>query len=635
MTNVEKLLNIYNNNCNIEDLCKELQVSLSSEIIVLCWYYKEKLWYIPGFMKRGILYDNSTNGWIIRNVIIEEKISEISQYNFINYSELCFERAYVILDSNEKPDMQYLTILNMILEILRDKFLLNCNRKRESMMLSYVCHSIRNPLNGLLNMSNMMLDLKKQEESIYYLNRASIDLANNIFDIIDLTQLEIERIKIHKESFNIRQLLEEIVDYSLDLCQESNVKFVHYISNIVPEIIYSDRRRLKQILLHIIKNAFKYTKEGEISLFIDSIPVDGEYESGNDSISLNTAPEKTIENAMKYYNKKDKRHRSSGKQHSISFIIKDTGIGINSKKSNEIFIPNEISTYNKRGIGLRISYLLAQKIGGNLYLTESIPGKGTCFTLELIVCEDETNNTYAALKNKNILIIDQTSIRTEIAQISEQYHMNYRIAYSYEEAIFLYAKKTFDIIIYGCSDNYKENMHIYQVLKQHWVQSSIITLSNYSNRNLKAVYDEVLYLPFESHIYLDKMLNLISGIHTDNKIDIIVVDDDKVNRIVIEKLLRSHKYSEITLAGSGEKCLDILGKNPNIYEVAIVDIRMPYMNGFELAKKIRTHHRYLKIICITADILSDSDPIYLFDKVIYKPINIDILNKAIHDVVKR
>jgi CheY-like chemotaxis protein len=311
-------------------------------------------------------------------------------------------------------------------------------------------------------------------------------------------------------------------------------------------------------------------------------------------------------------------------QYAITFSVKDTGLGINPKYRMNLFKPIELLTNSKqKGLSLRISYLLAKALNGSLQLVSSQPGIGSCFEFTLIACDEEPPERYSfTLKNlngKQILLVDEQNNRVEMCKVFEKYNMKYNIASSYDEVSILHKDKKFNLIVLQVDDPIR-----YATL---FTKTPILVIED----RLSKQFDYSISRDYDEHSFKIKLMEIFSNLYEgDNqKLRILVVEDEQINRIVIEKILRQMGYKSITLACNGEEALNIYKRNPNNFDVLLIDIRMPIMSGFELSDEIHKLNPNARMLGIAAQMVLKEEIRPWFKDFIYKPIDTKELKKML------
>jgi CheY-like chemotaxis protein len=379
-------------------------------------------------------------------------------------------------------------------------------------------------------------------------------LANNMFDILDQTKVELNRIVLNPCIINFKQLIKSV----LDIISEN---IPYNIDDSVPKYIYNDPHRIKQILIILIKNSLQQSVN-DVYLLASSIIV-------NDNL-----------NNMSEY------------QHNIKITIKNNHKYDN---TNIIFAPLIVNCDGDPN--LRVSYLLAKLLNGYVELKE------TCFEFSFITPEDEpieySNKTLTKLRGKTAIIIGKLPT---LIKILDLYEIKYIIVDSYEEYNILYLDSKPDIIIDTINP-------VTTILTD--VDKKIYINKHMSDIEIKVAIRSVI--KDNNDIYNKKIM---------------VVEDEIINRIVIEKILKKIGYTNIILINNGIKALKAYDTS---IDLLLIDIRMPGMSGFELSNAIHQINPSAKMIGITAQTVSETELKPWFKDFVYKPINTqDLKNKINH-----
>jgi len=247
----------------------------------------------------------------------------------------------------------------------------------KSQFLANISHELRTPLNAIIGYSEMISDdvadgvTDRIKEDSDRINSAGKHLLIIINDILDISKIEAGKMDLNIEEFNINNMVSEIVATSKPLSNKNGNTLIIKFNNKI-ETIYSDLTRTRQILLNLISNAIKFTKDGEIIISV------------NDS---------TI-----------------NEQESIEFVVQDAGIGLDEKYISKIFSPfnqadlSSSKKYEGTGLGLTISKLFCELMNGTISVKSKL-GQGSRFLVNIPVCVED--------KKKNTLLTESTAKHNE------------------------------------------------------------------------------------------------------------------------------------------------------------------------------------------------------------------------------
>ena len=275
------------------------------------------------------------------------------------------EQAVPLIDSEEKFIGYLGTVTditgqkaNAQLEI--EKKLAEKSLKFKSDFLAGMSHEIRTPLNGILSISELLLDTsldKEQKEFVENIFHSSKNLRSIVNDILDLSKLEAGKMHLRPSAFQIDALLDEILKTYKALALEKNITLTTEVPSSVPELVITDRRRLMQVIVNLLRNAIKFTPKGSITIKAEVMEQRG--------------------TALK-----------------LKFSVIDTGVGIEPADLDKLFKDfSQIDTPFSRdmegtGLGLSISKKLVSLLGGEIGV-ESKPGKGSTFWF-YVIADSET-----------------------------------------------------------------------------------------------------------------------------------------------------------------------------------------------------------------------------------------------------
>ncbi|MCL1895401.1 MAG: ATP-binding protein [Clostridiales bacterium] len=275
-------------------------------------------------------------------------------------------------------------------DIMDEKRRAEAANTAKSDFLAAMSHEIRTPMNAILGMSEVLDHSDMTSEQRKYLTdirKSSNVLLTIINDILDFSKIEAGKMELVNVNYSPRLLLDNLHSMFKVLCRESNLEMRYVISNDLPDTIYGDENRLRQVLTNLLSNAVKYTKKGSIAL-------------------MAWQEEESV----------------------LVFEVKDTGIGIKEEDQEKLFKPFEQLDVRKNrnvvgtGLGLAISYNLCLLMGGGLKLN-SLYGKGSTFSVVMPYVKgersgwEEPGDSYDFIApSARILVVDDIEINLTVAE---------------------------------------------------------------------------------------------------------------------------------------------------------------------------------------------------------------------------
>jgi two-component system sensor histidine kinase/response regulator len=291
----------------------------------------------------------------------------------------------------------------------------------KSEFLANMSHELRTPLNGILGYTQILkreMSLTEQQQNVIdIIHRSGEHLLLLINDILDLSKIEAGKIELELAEFSLPAFLRTLVEMTRIRTEQKSISFLYEKNSDLPQVVYGDEKRLRQILLNLLGNAVKFTEQGSVTLRISS------------QQSAVTSQQSAVGSEQRV--SLDGKVNTANCQLSTAnflFEVEDTGIGIPSDKIQEIFEPfqqvgEQRFQIEGTGLGLTISQRIARMMGSEIHV-KSIPGKGSTFWFELelsevkrdIVGEGEYSPTIIGFKGRSrkILIVDDDDDNREV-----------------------------------------------------------------------------------------------------------------------------------------------------------------------------------------------------------------------------
>ncbi|MBF0519714.1 MAG: response regulator [Nitrospirae bacterium] len=511
--------------------------------------------------------------------------------------------------------------------------------KAKSAFLANMSHEFRTPMNGIIGMTNLALDTlldTEQREYLTIVKNSSMHLLDILNDVLDLSKIEAGKMDIKVVDFDLLTAIKTTVEPMALIAANKGLKLNVEISPDVPTALRGDVGLLRQVLLNLIGNSIKFTEKGKIELKVYS-------------------PSPTLETEPSDFEKPQ----------TLQFSVSDTGIGIPKEKQDIIFdtftMLEEIATkrFQGTGLGLAIVKKIVAMLGGSIWV-ESESGKGSTFHFTTGFLKSSTPSTAAAhkekieFKNKHILIVDSNATTNQrIVEMlkSEGFFTDSALSGYEASGKLTFSTIKYDIVIldFQLADmdgfEFAKNMKSMEKLSQ--VKVIMIVAAGLRGDDVQCRALGISGL-ITKPIYKSDLMEILSLLtaNWDNpeaplltrhmvlesrkSLNILVTDDNVVNQTLAVKLLDRQGYVS-QVAGNGREAIEKLSKTH--FDIVLMDVQMPGMDGLEATKHIRGAkeceiNKDVPVIAMTANALRGDRERYLeagMTDYISKPLDADEL----------
>ncbi len=554
-----------------------------------------------------------------------------------------------------------------------------------SAFLSTMSHEIRTPLNAIINLSEMLQETSltdHQKEYVETLHSSSQTLMALINDILDFSKIESGRLTLEGYPISLAETIERSIELLAPRAAEKKIELVYVIEASAPPAIVSDPVRLQQILINLLSNAVKFTERGQVAVRVSAKPI--EPKRSLLGLPLTLGAEASAKR-LQPPSAQPLEEGSSVELYELHFKVRDTGIGIPAEQIAKLFEPfSQVSAsttrkYGGTGLGLSISKRLSERMGGDLWVKSKV-GRGSTFHFRFQAkaaqLEPSLPRYLSVLKGARLLLVDRNKTRYEqMKRELQRLEVACVRALSVAEAVRLMRNTSaFDgVILDGAiASSFGSVTSAVETLRKAADNKHLpVIVLSLLNRDVQTLPPEVtvLWKPMKQasfHQALRSVRSLTltaapnisapppsasspspldspdgqgkpsssSNPSRHRALKILLAEDNRTNQKVALRLLELMGY-EADLVGSGTEVLAALAQQR--YDVILMDVRMPDMDGLEATRQIRQLpiHADTWIIAMTASSMARDRKLCFsagMNDYLSKPIKRECLAKALRQV---